>query len=253
MIDNSVSHAQADTTSPGVSWGNGCAHRVDAPRFFERSTRQKRTYDVIHFCLANLQRYYFSPHEWLPNLTFARTSTRQQRSERREAIASVAQVLVNSVDMSSLYIASLKDGKKQPLSVVSIAKAANISQRRCERALLDLKRAGYLELLYRSRLDKTTGELRAQVAFKRFSRLFFYHLGITYNKLQRCIAFAQKQVQVVSSRIARFAQQERISEAKDTIYRLVGKKHKGPLTSNDKNTLVKTLIEQLTMKGRRRN
>jgi hypothetical protein len=170
------------------------------PSFYERPAHHKRTYDVIHRACERLKEYYFEPRDnWLPNLEFARDSVRQTRRERREAIATVAQVMLNHMDMASLNIAFWKKEHYYPISVELLAKLAKLNRRRCERALNDLKRAGYLTFDYRVK-TLADGSLQPMVALKKVAKLFFYHLGITFDKLKQCQTYAQKKFAKLSKK-----------------------------------------------------
>lgn len=206
---------------------NECSHAPLNPRFYERPQHHKRTYDVLHFACERLKEYYFQPRDnWLPNLEFARDSNRQTRSERREAIAAVGQVMANYVDMATLKIAFWKKEGSYPISVELLAKLANLSRRRCERALADMKRAGYLEFEYRVK-TLPDGTLKPMVAIKKLARLFFFHLGITIDKLNQVQEYAKKKLAKISKRL-----RMQTEASKDALANLFGagrNKHKtGP-------------------------
>lgn len=185
---------------------NSAVHRVsghlpDAPKFYERPQHHKRTYDVLHFACERLKEYYFQPRDnWLPNLEFARDSHRQTRSERREAIAAVGQVMANYVDMATLKVAFWKQDGSYPVSVELLSKLAKLSRRRCERALADMKRAGYLAFEYRVK-TLPDGTLQPMVAIKKLAKLFFYHLGISFEKLQQVQDYAKKKLAKLSKKL----------------------------------------------------
>ena len=177
------------------------AHIPSNPRFYERPQHHKRTYDVLHIACERLKDYYFQPRDnWLPNLEFARDSTRQTRSERREAIAAVGQVMANFVDMASLKVAFFKQQGSYPISVELLAQLAKLSRRRCERALADMKRAGYLAFEYRVK-TLPDGSLQPMVAIKKLAKLFFYHLGISFEKLQQVQDYAKKKLAKMSKKL----------------------------------------------------
>lgn len=175
-----------------AGYGNRCGHVPHAPMIYTRPTENRKTYSSIHTAQRNLSEYYFKPlTSWLPHLFLARRSTRQQRSERREAIASIASVMANYVDLASMKIVRLYNKELIPLSVKELASKAGVHIRRAERAIKDLRESGYLELEYRyERNDE--GDIVPKVAIKRLSTLFFFHLGVTYEKLKREIDRAKK-------------------------------------------------------------
>lgn len=175
-------------------FGNRCGHIRELPRFYARPEEHKKTYDIIHIAAERVQDYYWNPVEnWLPNLSYARSTTRQQRSERREAIAAITSIMLNSLDLATFRIIRLFNGTPIPLSVKEIATKAGIGERRVERAIFDLKRAGYLEVNYRYE-SLPSGQIKPLVAIKSFSSSFFYHLGITYEKLEQVRLFAKNRL-----------------------------------------------------------
>ena len=198
-----------------------CEHLSDAPHFYERPQHHKRTYDVLHIACERLKDYYFQPRDnWLPNLEFARDSNRQTRSERREAIAAVGQVMANFVDMASLKVAFFKQEGSYPISVALLAQLANLSRRRCERALADMKRAGYLQFDYRVK-TLPDGSLQPMVAIKKLATLFFYHLGISFEKLQQVQEYAKKKLAKLSKKL-----RMQTAASKDALQGLFGKGRK---------------------------
>jgi hypothetical protein len=203
--------------------GNRCGHVRELPRFYARPEEHKKTFDILHRASERLQEYYFDPIDnWLPCLNYARESERRQRSERREAIVAISAVMLNALDIASLGIVRLNKGNLEPLSIKQLAERAGIGERRAERAIYDLKRAKYLELDYRYE-TLPNGEIKPLIAIKRLSALFFYHLGITYEKLQQVQAYARK-------KLARFNKQARMTaeEAKHTTKQFFNKFLKRP-------------------------
>lgn len=175
--------------------GNRCGHCVAAPQFFQRATEKKTPPDMIVFAMNALKKYYFKPNQWLQNILYARQSTRQQRSEAREAIARVSQVIIDHVDLATLQIVKWNPYTEtfRPLRISEIADLASISYKRCTRALATLKSSLYLKLQYRTKITEE-GEIRALTAIKHISRQFFLDLGISVSKLTTCISHAKKQL-----------------------------------------------------------
>lgn len=172
-------------TNKLVDFGNRCRHTPDCPQLFSRPQSQKKTFSTLHIATENLAEYYHHPIDsWLPNLHAIRETRRRQRSERREAIASIARVMVNHLDMASMKIVRAFNGELVEMSVKELAIKANIHLRRAERALRDLRHANYLELKYRVE-HLPDGTIKPKVAIKRLTALFFYHLGISFEKLKK--------------------------------------------------------------------
>lgn len=174
--------------------GNRCGHSRASPRFYTRPNEHKRTFDVIHRATERIQEYYWQPIDnWLPNLNHARISDRQQRSERRESIVAMLGVMLNQVDIATLSIVKLNNSQLKHVSIKELADKAGINEKRAERAISDLKAAGYIELEYRYE-TLPDNKIRPLIALKRLSLLFFYHLGFSYEKLKRVQEYAQKKL-----------------------------------------------------------
>lgn len=165
--------------------GNRCGHIPEAPQLYIRPKEQKKTYSSIHIATERLEEYYYQPvNNWLPNLHLRRKTLRQQRSERREAVLALASVMVNHVDMATMRVVRLFNNKLVELSIKELAAKAHIHLRRAERALKDLKEAGYIDLQYRVE-HCADGTIKPKIAIKRLSALFFYHLGVSFEKLKK--------------------------------------------------------------------
>lgn len=199
--------------------GNRCGHRPNEPRWYERSVNAKPTYDVIHLSLEALKFFYFAPHNYLTRLDEMRESSRQVRSDRREAITAVAQVLVDHMDVATGEVIWLKTPERKgdtaadikdfvdslektriPLTLTMLASKAGLSLSRCERAISDLKEAKYLEVERQFIINKTTGEIIPKPAKKRLTLAFFLHLGISLEKYKRCVNEAKKRLKSLTKK-----------------------------------------------------
>ena len=160
--------------------------------FYTRPDTHKKTYDIIHRSCEKLKEYYFEPKDsWLPNLEYARDSNRQTRSERREAIAIVGQVMLNHMDMASLKVAFWKRESHYPISIELISQLANIGPKTL-RESLRRHETSRLPLTFEYRVQNALpdGSIKPMVAIKKIAKLFFYHLGISFDKLNRCQEYA---------------------------------------------------------------
>ncbi len=178
----------------GTRSGNRCGHDPANPRTYTRDSDHKKTFDALQIASENAQRYAFSPEGVLDLIDFSRESDRQVRSERREAVSLVLGVLINHADMARLRVVRYLNGTSwRDMKITEIAKVANITVKRCERALKDLKRAGYLTLEKRFTFKK--GAIRALVSIKRLNAVLFHHLGVGWGKLNQCIQWAKKRLE----------------------------------------------------------
>ncbi|SPX61987.1 hypothetical protein [Legionella feeleii] len=129
--------------------GNWCGHSPDVPRFFREPDSHKPRPKILTWAMESLRRFYSKPSSFFPELRLTRFSKRRQRSESREAVASVAQVLLHYTELASLRVGVPNALGFRSLTVSFIAKKAGIGLKRAYRALSLLKRAGYLRLTER--------------------------------------------------------------------------------------------------------
>jgi DNA-binding transcriptional regulator YhcF (GntR family) len=182
--------------------GNRCNHDPLFPKFFERSKYSKSTYDILHQAMESIKDYYDNPKNHLERIFYSRESDRRQRSESREAVSLVSQVIFDHLDLASMQVVKYtKDGELIPMSVNQIAHEAGISERRAYRALDVFKKAGYIEFEYRNK--KAGDEIIALRSIKRVSMLIFEHLGIARDKVAKCITYARGQAEKLVKRVSK--------------------------------------------------
>ena len=88
---------------------------------------------------------YFLKPSLFPTLNAANGSTRQQRSERREACIAMLCCIVHYLDILTLRVGIPQaNGAMQGLDMRYLAKLSGLSIRRAERAVHDLKVAGFI-------------------------------------------------------------------------------------------------------------
>jgi hypothetical protein len=177
--------------------GNRCGHDPTTPRYFHPPPEHKARAQVLEKAKSRLAMFYVEPLQWLNDLS---PITRRRRSERREAIAALGQVLLHYVDMVSLKVGIALDlSAFRGLTLEFLAKKAALSLKRTQRALQDLARAGYLTIKRRYRVYVDKGPLfKGLPALKTLSAKFFTHLGIEYHTLVRHREWARKQREIKS-------------------------------------------------------
>jgi hypothetical protein len=105
------------------------------------------------------------------------------RSERREAIASVSQVLLHYLELSTLRVGFwANDSKFVSLDLAYIAKKAGIGLLRARRAIADLVQAGYIKVS-RQFDKKEDGSFAGLPSIREIAVQFFIDLGIDVQKL----------------------------------------------------------------------
>ncbi|WP_026069636.1 hypothetical protein [Legionella tunisiensis] len=133
---------------------------------------------------------------FFPELRLTRPSKRRQRSEAREAVASVAQVLLHYTELASLRVGvpHATEGFRS-LTIAFIAKKAGIGLKRAQRAIAVLKRGGYLKLI--ERFDTKEGGIEEEkryiglAAVKSLTPSFLKPAGLSCRRLQRSAAWRE--------------------------------------------------------------
>jgi hypothetical protein len=181
MFDASSVKHQINQIQVIVS-GNRCGHVPDEPRFFNRPDHHKRRPSVLENAIEKLKDVYRRPKKFFKKLATFHPHDRQVRSERREAIASVFQVLLHYLDLSTLRVGFWADNKFVPLDLVYIAKKASIGLLRARRAISDLVQAGYIKTS-RQFDKKEDGSFAGLPAIREISVQAFIDLGADMQKL----------------------------------------------------------------------
>ena len=103
---------------------------------------------------------------------------RQTRSERREAIQVVLEYILSRLDLATLCIGTptLNDGFID-LDMKAIVEGTGLGQRRCERAMADLKEAGFMEVA-QPRHRNEEGKYFGLRAIRRLTVRFFEWLNL---------------------------------------------------------------------------
>lgn len=165
------------------TYGNHCGHVPESPRLYTRPAYKKKTYDILTDAQDNLKSYYFEPKKWLTNIDETRfrvtTGDRmgQQRTESREAVAAIAGVILDHLDLDTMNVVKYKKGKPRDMSIYDIAEKANLTYERCWRALMVLQNSSYVT----SQQEKVN-----VVALKRVSLQLLHHLGISGLRVHLC-------------------------------------------------------------------
>jgi hypothetical protein len=163
--------------------GNRCGHAPDAPRFFNRPDRHKPRPSILENAIEKLKDVYRRPKKFFGRLATFHPHDRQKRSERREALASVSQVLLHYLELSTLRVGFYADPNKFiPLDLHYIAKKAGISVTRAKRAIADLAKAGYIKVS-RQFNKKDDGTFKGLPSIREIAVQFFIDLGIDVQKL----------------------------------------------------------------------
>lgn len=168
--------------------GNFCGHDPESPRLtLERPAKKGKggAPRVLTLCMERLKDYYYRPRKVIPSLDLANGSTRQQRSERREACICLLSALLKFTDVASLRVGIPTKNGFVNLTVDLIAKHAGMHQKRTERAMHDLKAAGLITVA-QPREKKADGTWVGLAAVKAISKHLFGVFGLaTMLKIER--------------------------------------------------------------------
>ncbi|MDL4860716.1 hypothetical protein NPJ88_000065 [Halomonas elongata] len=162
--------------------GNFCGHTPANPRIaLTEPVKQGKggLPGVITEAMKRCVDYYKSPWK-IPSLNLANGSSRQQRSERREACLSTLWAILKYTDLVTLKVGvPTPEGGFVNLTVKYLARQTGLKQRRIERALADLQLAGLVGV--HSRCEKRPdGSYKGLAAIKNVSKLFFSIFGLQF-------------------------------------------------------------------------
>ena len=175
----------ADRTNQiqAIVTGNRCGHSPDAPRFFSPPESHKRRPAVLDRAIDQWEVVYRKAKKFFKKLATSHIDGRQVRSERREAIAAVSQVLLHYLELSKLRVGFYVGlNKFIHLDIEYIAKKANLSFSRAKRAITALAEAGYIKIT-RQYKKKEDGTFNGEPSIREIAVQFFVDLGMDVQKL----------------------------------------------------------------------
>lgn len=147
------------------------------------------------------RRYFFFP-DLFPTLNHA-ASSRQQRSERREAVVITMLALLEFLELASLRVGIPTERGFQPLTLDVLRKRTNLHPRRFERAIQSLRAAGILKVAdqykYRHPLTK---RYHFFPAVRSISKAFFEVLGFGNSLVEERLA-ASKRIQRKAAKVGK--------------------------------------------------
>ncbi len=208
-------------------FGNGCGHHPKQLREYNRPLNHKPRPSILEQAIKNAAQYYHAPKKFLKKLSALHLKNRRKRSERREAITSVLQVLLHYIELISLKV-----GINTPASeVISfdihfIANKAGIEPIRARRAMKDLVKAGYLKIS-RQWTRKDDGDYIGLPSLREFTLKFFHDLGIDLLRLASTREWKRKKEEKAQGRRGR----HRLKRIIETVSALSGSKAINPLAS----------------------
>jgi len=164
--------------------GNRCGHLPEAPRFYDRPKNHKRRPSILETGIRVLESAYHLPKKFLEKFINLNSSNRRKRSERREAVCSVSQVLLHYLDLETLHAGFFDVVRNRfvGLDLNFIANKAGITVIRAKRAIADLVKAGYISLT-RQFDKKDDGTFKGIPSIRQISVQFFIDLKMDIQRL----------------------------------------------------------------------
>lgn len=166
--------------------GNYCGHNPLQPVFTLPAPARKGKGGiprVLTLCSERLTNYYYNPRKIIPSLDLANGSQRQQRSERRESCIRLMSALLKRVELASLRVGIPTNSGFMSYTVDYITTDTGMNQKRVERALSDLKKAGIVTVS-QPREKLPDGSFKGLAAIKTISKNLFglFGLGVMLKK-----------------------------------------------------------------------
>ena len=158
--------------------GNRCNHDPREPHLSPTEPIRKGLGGlprILSLAAERAKEWFYFPDKCPP---LQSSLYRQTRSERREAIQVVLEALLSRLDLSSLCV-----GTPTPasgfidLDMKSIVQITGLGQRRCERAIAQLKGAGFITVK-QPRLKNEDGKYIGLRAVRVITKEFFSWLGL---------------------------------------------------------------------------
>lgn len=156
--------------------GNRCNHNPDSPSLNMRVDVPESLPKILQRLLERVDQYFSRP-SMIPSLNAANKSTRQQRSERREACIQVLKSLIRFTDLTTLKVAVPNHGELADLKHCVMLDKTNLTESRYKRAIHDLKASGIITIT-RVVNEVAPGVYEGRAAVKCLSKQLFGVFGL---------------------------------------------------------------------------
>jgi hypothetical protein len=157
--------------------GNRCGHNAMQPRLSPAHPIRKGQGGlprILSLAAERAKAWYRHPQK----CHALNRGNRQIRSERREAYQIVLETVLSFLDLASLCLGTpTLDNGFVDVDMKTLVAVSGIGQRRCERAIADLKNAGLMEVKQPRKLNEH-GEYVGLRAIRVVTKLFFDFLGL---------------------------------------------------------------------------
>jgi len=186
--------------------GNNCEHKVSRPQKFNIPENHNKRPFILKRAYEQLEKYYLYPHQFLSSLNLNSAGTyRQKRSERREAIKVVLEVIIYYLDLYSLRFGIFQQNSEfTNFSISFITHKSDLAESRVKRALTDLKNAGYLDITKQYSKDDR-GSYIASGSIRKLNKKFFDELKIDYMQVLKSQEWKRKRINQAYAKKNRFS------------------------------------------------
>lgn len=157
--------------------GNKCGHDPKAPRLIPVvpiKTGKGGLPRILSLAAEKTKAWYDQP-DLFPKLQSRKG--RRTRSERREAVIIIIETLLIRLDLATMQIGFPGPQGFVDIDMRTIVRESGLSQRRCERAIAQLKQAGFIKVK-QPRIKRALGVYTALRAIRVITRDFFVWLGL---------------------------------------------------------------------------
>ena len=160
-----------------LTTGNRCGHNPKSPRLSPLKPIRKGKGGlprILSLAAERAKAWYRHPHKCRPLMG----STRRLRSERREACQIIIETVLSHLDLASLCLGTpTLDNGFIDVDMRILVNTSGMTRRRCERAILQLKKAGFMEVKQPRRINEH-GDYVGLRAIRVVTSLFFEYLDL---------------------------------------------------------------------------
>lgn len=158
--------------------GNRCGHDPHNPRLSPPEPIKKGLGGlpaILALAAERAKEWFFNPGKCGP---LQGEDGRQMRSERREAIQVVLEFMLSRLDLATLCVGTpTMNSGFIDVDMKTVVTGTGLNQRRCERAIRNLKEAGFMEI-HQPRHINEEGKYVGLRAIRVVSRKLFEWLGL---------------------------------------------------------------------------
>ena len=210
VIEESGTDQNCPTSLPLLSHhskGNRCGHNPNGPTLAPPRPIKKGVGGlprILSLAAERAKEWYAHPKKCPPLQAHPHRKT---RSERREACQIIIETILSHLDLASLCLGTpTLDAGFIDIDMRTIVRDSGMGQRRCERAIALLKRAGFMKVEQPRRINDH-GDYVGLRAIRVVTELFFEYLNLgpmLQRERARATARLQRRAAIVHRRLSDF-------------------------------------------------